>query len=144
MEDPEEGYYAYNDFTKGLTMVKVVDADSYVCYLNPLNRNALTPKAMESYMEHHPDGEDLMSKDRDLPEYMPAKESISDRRFLSQYFREACEGFPIHWLIPASQQTNDTAVNRKTRDADDDQKCCCYECLICLICLICKICSIIG
>ncbi|CAH1781544.1 unnamed protein product [Owenia fusiformis] len=101
--DPKMGYSAYNDFNLGLTMMKVVRNESYVCYINTLSRDSLSPEALESYMEHHPDGEDLMSpkKDVDLPEYMPAKEEISDRRFLSEHLRETCEGFPIHWLVPA-------------------------------------------
>ncbi|CAH1772725.1 unnamed protein product [Owenia fusiformis] len=144
MDDPEEGYYAYNDFKKGLTMMKVVDDDSYVCYLNPLSRSALTPEAMESYMEHHPGGDGLMSHDRDadLPKYIPAEEPISDRRFLSQHFREACEGFPMRWLIPAPEQkeerqNEDTKVDSsdviERQKRDEEKPCCC--CLICFWCL---------
>ncbi|CAH1772727.1 unnamed protein product [Owenia fusiformis] len=147
IDDPEEGYSAYNDFTKGLTMMKVVDGDSYKCYLNPLSRDALTPEAMDSYLEHHPGGENFTSHDRDgdLPKYMPAKEPISGRRFLGQYLREACEEFPIYWLIPAPEQTEE-----RQNDGDDDAfrstrgvvtrdkrhiiiiNMCCYICNICV------------
>ncbi|CAH1772726.1 unnamed protein product [Owenia fusiformis] len=131
IEDEKEGCSASNDFRKELTMLKVADDDSYVCYIYPLKRSVITPKALVSYMENHADAEGLISQDRnaDLQRYISVNETIGDRRFLSQHIRKACEGYPIYWLNSAAEQTdNADDKKRNTRAAKPNSCSCCCCC----------------
>ncbi|CAH1796320.1 unnamed protein product [Owenia fusiformis] len=106
VDTPDLDLAVFNDFKKGLTVLKTRIGDVYGCYITPISQDELTPEATESFLQHHPDGKVDIETPEDLtnvPKLMPADETVKDRTFLSQHVREACEGLPLYWLIPAPE-----------------------------------------
>ncbi|CAH1796321.1 unnamed protein product [Owenia fusiformis] len=107
VDAPDLDLAVFNDFKKGLTVLKTHIEDVYGCYMTPISQDELTPEATESFLQHHPNGKVDLETPEDLtnvPKLMPADETVKDRNFLSQHVREACEGLPLYWLIPAPEE----------------------------------------
>ncbi|CAH1802273.1 unnamed protein product [Owenia fusiformis] len=122
VDHPEKGYSVHNDFNMAFSVLKLGYNKTFICYLSRLRKGVLSPAAMQSYLEHHPDGEEITShrKDVDWLHVMPAKEEIRNRGFLGQQVRDTCAGSPIHWLVPAGEEDPDDEDEASEPDEDDE------------------------
>lgn len=100
-----------HDFSKGLTMVKVLDnKDQYVCYLTTLNSTGMiSPAELEKALssDKEDDQEHTEQSQKEDEKFQQTAVKVTNREFLSPKSKEMCEGHPIYWMISAGNgETN--------------------------------------
>ncbi|CAH1775268.1 unnamed protein product [Owenia fusiformis] len=114
IDDPKQHSFVLHDFNKGLTVVRTRMGNIYGCFLSTIDKEEMSPEAVESYMEAHPDGTfdiEQPKNDSSIPRLMPSEEPVAERGFLSDAIREACDEIPLHWLVPVPEELINEHMN---------------------------------